>query len=804
MATPSEDSLASVLEAKLAALEKRFSELELKYQTLSGSSSTVIQGTDKGKADAAGTTDSKSSTEPTSDAKTDDKNIEPSQHSRVKILKTVKDPSTGERVEQLEKSQNLKLDVSGDHAFILKKKMQELFLSDEEDSSEIDIVNPDLWELLKKHLGHHPNHIFRGGPVTLHSPYDPFIFEWDALQNAAAQDPKDKQDEQARGDLKLLLDVISGGSSGDAKLDKYFKGRDVCVQQEKIQFDDLWTLFPPGALIYGKPFQDQDQLFIVQDNMGTWPDHDDRPQQFLPWRLKCWTYDWIGEIFQRTSFTLLFDPYDGYRPISALPYFPFEKHPHHDKIKSELVDRGKDFRRLCTAKEGSRLFEYKGDAIFGKKGFSGLIQTDDDGSDTRSRSVWDDFLGIRRHRSRIEAPQSGAMKSSHIESRVMVDYLSYFQYGPPSARNGVLEPNSDNTGCSCSDCHRNDGLASIYRTRFDTIPAQKRDTWEDEQYILCPPRVLGYILADKQWAQLQVSLVRDIPRNDPENAWHSRLRLADNQKTKNLLFDLVRSHSSSTMNNTEDADERNRLKVNDFIPGKGNGLVILLYGPPGVGKTSTAETIAIATRKPLFSISVSDVGTKAKHVESNLSRIFALATSWQAILLIDEADVFLESRGRGPATSTDKNALVSVFLRVLEYYQGIMFLTTNQIAQFDVAIPSRIHVAIQYQSLKAQQMKDIFVGFIKPLDDSDLVEDYQEIMEWLDEDVYSIGFDGRQIRNIVTTALGLARAEFKHRKGKGKLNKNHLKTVINNTRAFKADFLVQYDRYISAQEKMIK
>ena len=53
-----------------------------------------------------------------------------------------------------------------------------------------------------------------------------------------------------------------------------------------------------------------------------------------------------------------------------------------------------------------------------------------------------------------------------------------------------------------------------------------------------------------------------------------------------------------------------------------------------MGKTSTAETIAVAARKPLFSISVADVGTKARHVEANLSRIFSLATSWQAILLM--------------------------------------------------------------------------------------------------------------------------------------------------------------------------
>lgn len=61
---------------------------------------------------------------------------------------------------------------------------------------------------------------------------------------------------------------------------------------------------------------------------------------------------------------------------------------------------------------------------------------------------------------------------------------------------------------------------------------------------------------------------------------------------------------------------------------------LFLQGPPGVGKTSTAETLALATRKPLFSVGVADVGTEAKHAEANLSKIFDLASSWQAILLM--------------------------------------------------------------------------------------------------------------------------------------------------------------------------
>ncbi|KAI8294486.1 hypothetical protein K4K56_002110, partial [Colletotrichum sp. SAR 10_98] len=302
---------------------------------------------------------------------------------------------------------------------------------------------------------------------------------------------------------------------------------------------------------------------------------------------------------------------------------------------------------------------------------------------------------------------------------------------------------------------------------------------------------------------------------DEGNAWESRLKLADDIDNKKIKGgkkdeikrgkkDLVGSHASTTARKNHVDEDDHKLEVNDIITGKGKGLVILLYGPPGVGKTSTAETTAIATRKPLFSISVADVGTKAKHVEANLQRVFDLATKWQAILLIDEADVFLESRGRGNAIrSTDKNALVSVFLLVLEYYQGIMFLTTNQVADFDIAIPSRIHIAIRYETLKAEQMEAIFTGFLDELDKKGLVHEYDEIKDWLDEDVYKEDLDGRQIRNIVTTALGLARAGS----GRGqsnKLQKAHMKTAFSNVSAFKRDFNTQMERYKEGQQKMIK
>lgn len=136
-----------------------------------------------------------------------------------------------------------------------------------------------------------------------------------------------------------------------------------------------------------------------------------------------------------------------------------------------------------------------------------------------------------------------------------------------------------------------------------------------------------------------------------------------------------------------------------------------------------------------------------------------------------------------------------------------MFLTTNQIANFDVAIPSRIHVAIQYESLKQSQMQAIFEEFLNRLDKKQVIDDYDEIKDWLESDVYrqagKEGLDGRQIRNLVTTSLGLARAEHKDGGGR-KLRVDHMKRAFNIMNDFKRDFSTQMQRYIDSQEKMIK
>lgn len=125
-----------------------------------------------------------------------------------------------------------------------------------------------------------------------------------------------------------------------------------------------------------------------------------------------------------------------------------------------------------------------------------------------------------------------------------------------------------------------------------------------------------------------------------------------------------------------------------------------------------------------------------------------------------------------------------------------MSLTTNQIAEFGVAIPSGIHLAIKYRSLNKTQMEAISYSFLDPLDKKGLISDYDEIFEWLDDVTCRENFDGRQIRNMVTTGIGMPRAEAAQGRGKRRLATIHMKRAFKNKSTFKKDFNIQMQRYV--------
>ncbi|KAK8009961.1 P-loop containing nucleoside triphosphate hydrolase protein [Apiospora arundinis] len=172
------------------------------------------------------------------------------------------------------------------------------------------------------------------------------------------------------------------------------------------------------------------------------------------------------------------------------------------------------------------------------------------------------------------------------------------------------------------------------------------------------------------------------------------------------------------------------LQTTDFIGGKGSGLIVLLHGGPGTGKTFTAEGVAEFTEKPLLRVTCGDVGTKAEEVEKKLQSSFNLGKIWDCVVLLDEADVFLEERDM---KDLNRNALVSVFLRELEYHDGILILTSNRVGTFDEAFKSRIQLSLHYENLGISQRRKVWRNFMNRVKSLDPTIDYDDIIDHIED-----------------------------------------------------------------------
>eukprot|EP00435_Cladocopium_sp_Y103_P003361 s3235_g1.t1 len=213
-----------------------------------------------------------------------------------------------------------------------------------------------------------------------------------------------------------------------------------------------------------------------------------------------------------------------------------------------------------------------------------------------------------------------------------------------------------------------------------------------EELWMAWPALVGFSFTAKCWGQVLVS--ETSPIEFRADAFEQLVLPAP---TKEIIKSAVRHASSSGL---------------DFISGKGDNTIFLLYGPPGCGKTLTAEAIAEMLRMPLYVVTAGDLGITAQEVEQNLSQVLHLCSEWNALTLIDEADIFLEARS---TSELQRNALVCVMLRLLEYHQGILFLTTNRASNIDPAVRSRITVALHYEALNVSGRESVWRNLLKKL-----------------------------------------------------------------------------------------
>ncbi|CAG7985873.1 unnamed protein product [Penicillium salamii] len=529
------------------------------------------------------------------------------------------------------------------------------------------------------------------------------------------------------------------------------------LQHGHITYDLLWTIFKPGCHVYTTCIGTKEPRCVVFDagkemtqNGETWLN------------LECRFFDYDGVKFGKAGIFLRVAKFRGSKPIETPEAFPLHQHPNHEQVRKNLIERGQKFRGLA----GSHVRHCKGSAFFMNKGKAIKVK---------------------------------------INSRVAVDAAFFHEmqpnYSRPSLRDIGVKDKGEIAVFDIGAMLMEGREREKEKMREDSVDAQKLS--EADLLVSCPT-VCCFSFKEKMFLECAVSALKDVDWS-PES--FDCLKIPP--ETKTLLLSLAKTRLGLIPT----------LRFDDVIDGKGQGFNILLKyvgkasilsrlpnltcisGPPGVGKTFTVEATSEYFKLPLYSISAGELVVNhgdSNALEQQLETVFKIAKHFNAVLLLDEADAFMEQRTSYHDTH---NRLVTIFLRKLEYYQGILFLTSNRGIQFDDAILSRIHLIIEYENLTREFRRDLWSTFLskaRTMQGPAIVEEHElrrlESLALNGREVgvrvalkFSLADQMNQIKNVAAIAHALAEADV------NQVNYKYLKLAAESNKKFSKEFGVSWN-----------
>ncbi|KAI1130635.1 hypothetical protein F5Y10DRAFT_111639 [Nemania abortiva] len=598
-----------------------------------------------------------------------------------------------------------------------------------------------------------------------------------------------------------------------------------------VEFEDIPCIFQENDLIYvpkGDLRQSAHKCIWKLGGILSQHKHDQGQRVFI---CNLFCLDYNGDKVEAIRREIKIDYFPNQKDIRALGCYPIPFHVNPTAVLKEAEKIGSQFL-FCIQKRSTSLL-YSGWNFV--TGIAGEPLEDEYGEITAAEYIESEVIidfkealrthpewGQRYYTASKAKSRKGARRSRLVPpfrpiraSRPPAqDSSSDSASGPPVAVTPVRELMGWDDMVS----------AERYRLVCESRPVLKDggegisiDQLTNDEIMLMPRRMFAYVLRERRFMRLDVQGV-------DQNHQQKQVTLDDiqmNETHKKIIRSSVSSHL--------DAQSKEKLSGEfdldiDIIHGKGKSLIILLHGAPGVGKTATAEAIAMERNRPLFPISCADLGFFPSSVEKTLRDIFRYAHLWECILLLDEADVFLTQRERG-GDNLERNAIVGVFLRTLEYYSGILFLTTNRVGALDEAFRSRVHISLWYPYLSLADTISILrsnLGRLPRWDKSKISNRglikvmYKEIEDFIRREYedYSKAvkknrgpWNGRQIRNAVQVAACLALYDKKNSEDEDLpaiLTAEHFRTVAETTREFE-NFLkitkVGDDEYLARQRQ---
>jgi hypothetical protein len=465
------------------------------------------------------------------------------------------------------------------------------------------------------------------------------------------------------------------------------------LKNHTVKWQHVWTIFTPGSSILTNI---GGAPAAVRVESGSYVETQCGPI----FALKCILVDWDGKRLGWAKNRQSIPCYDGTIPFWSLPCCPLEYCADAEEIKAALVARGRVFESLIGAPNYKY---YEGSAMY-----------------------WPE--------SRFSSQNERQWES--VSSRIVLDGEGWKKFNSNYAKpvESFGGRKSKSSGVTVASRAARDDPKDYENL---SIPADRAPLAYDE-LLLSSPIIRGYCLKLKKWMEFSVSDVSDITFDT--TAFES---LVLDGSRKELILAFAESHAQHN-------------NFDDIITGKGRGVIMMLSGSPGTGKTLTAESVAEKMQVPLYILSSSDLGTSAQKVELLLNEILGMVARWNAVLLLDECDIFLEQR---TTHDLERNRVVGTFLRVLEYYKGLLFLTTNRATSIDPAFHSRIHLSLEYSDLDSAARKVIWASFINKLASESEARKIGDAGSVTDEELGRLSglqLNGRQIKNVFKMAHLLA------------------------------------------------
>ena len=667
--------------------------------------------------------------------------------------------------------------------------------SDDDDEDDIRVKKIEKTEMVvhSKHLidafnaviGSYPGTNFLGETVSIQAPYHALIHHRDALSRYRIAQPACHEEEYAATAAKHI-DVLL------AFLDRTYgdKIRDEEARHKRTPsaatFDWLWLLLKPGEVIY-KDIQNIRTPFVIS-HVET--DHD-RDGKLLRYNIDCWDIRFSQGRMRRCTNMFTIRAFSGEQAISTIDVIPAAFFPEDLQkqggfpMAEKQIALGKEYWELVKR---PAFKEYDGQSVDRDEARSGHVR--------------------HAYKSPLVPAIYPANFSNQITGRVIVDAEGYERFSniapemmdmrrrprhahmppPPMPGNRPPQPRGSlpqfSPCCSCKVCSRvdrtNEAPGSLANFE-DLNPLEDAPPKNDLYFLVCSPHIPAFILADRRWGHVTIDRLSDVK--------------CDTEAFKYLVLDSgVKLTVKALIGKFASNDGKVSPWPNDFVRNKGEGRIFLLHGSPGVGKTCTAECVAELTRRPLLSLTSGDISTSmsSSSVERNLNYFLTLGERYGALVLLDEADVYLEERR---TRDLRRNGLVSIFLRALEYYRGVLFLTTNRVDSFDPAFTSRIHVALHYKRLTDADRARIWANNFDRLERDSQGKVYvtpgakDYVFECEDREILELRWNGREIRNALQTAVALAETEaVEEGLERVSLAQRHLRQVVKMSRGFK-DFM---------------